>query len=176
LPGYSITPGIAGVDRPTVVSYKARWNKPGRVKSWHELTYRKLSRVSGYPMLLLSGVNPASVDPRPVQGVTVQRLVCLALLGPCPVGCEIRHLDQRPESLRDPSFYDEEGKPGLAYGAHQNNVQDAVGSETMRLYKRDARTLAMSLLHEGLSARAVARKLGCHWSSVHRWRRELWAV
>lgn len=86
----------------------------------------------------------------------IHRLIAFAFLGPCPSGCEVRHLNGIPSDNR---------LENLSYGTHSQNMQDAIRHGTApRGEKNPSAILSKSsvreirrLREEGLKLRSIAK-------------------
>lgn len=116
---------------------------------------------TGYPCVVLGRGN--------TQNVHV--LVALAFIGPCPVGCEVRHIDGSRDNPR---------ADNLQYGTRKENIEDARrhgslrrGHERKRKLKQPMRELACRLYSTqaftqtaladlfGVSGTGMLKILGC---------------
>lgn len=115
--------------------------------------------VKGYQLISISHKNKR-------QTKSVHRLVCLAFHGPCPKGCEVRHLDGNPKN-NVPS--------NLRWGTQIEQWQDRVAHgrvafgekhHAAKLTDAEREHLRWAIKNGLCSQRQAARVLGVAQSSV----------
>lgn len=93
--------------------------------------------------------------------VYVQRLVLLTFFGPCPPGCQARHLDGDRQN---------NSVMNLQWSTPTQNARDrrAHGTDGRR-YPEDVKRAAVDLCRAGWKKEAVAQLFGAEYGTVRRW-------